>query len=263
MIVFCTFLFNVNNAQASTNQLTSQHSSPVNELEQLVQRWLQIERQISELTVDGIQQESSMKQTLQLLEIEYQQLSASNESRQKNHSELTEKRTKLITLQSELETSQDLLSAQLNKINQQLISLQVQLPPPLLTSWENVGDLNNDSLETTEKLQIALDVLTRLIDFQNRISIHEMAIKHANGSEIWVTQLYLGAAQAWFVSNDLTYAGIGYPDVLGWQWEFDENIDADQIAKGIAVHKKQRAAQWIKLPIYTHTNNIAAHGASE
>jgi len=257
MVCLSTFAFNANSTPADINRLTaSSHNSPVNELEQLVQRWLQIERQISQLTIDGIQQESSMEQTIQLLEIEYQQLNTAHQNRQQNHSELTEKRTELISLQSQLEASQEQLTAQLKKINKQLLSLQVQLPPPLLTSWKNVGELNNDTLETTEKLQIALDVLTRLIDFQNRISIHEMAIRHPNGEKIWVTQLYLGAAQAWFVSKDLSYAGIGYPDVMGWQWRFDENINAEQIAKGIAIHRKQRAADWIKLPVYSYGINI-------
>jgi hypothetical protein len=229
-------------------------NSPVKELDQLVQRWLDTERQISELTIRGIEQKSSMEQTLQLLNAEYQQLNKKQMNRQINSGELAEKRTQLIAEQSELEKQQKSLTTALKTINQQLGSLQVQLPPPLLTSWQAAGDLHNTSLEVTERLQIALDALTLLIDFQNRISIHEMAIVHPNGKQVWVTQLYLGAGQAWFVSNDLSYAGFGYPSTLGWQWEFDDNINAEQIAKGIAIHKKSRSVDWIKLPISISKN---------
>jgi hypothetical protein len=138
----------------------------------------------------------------------------------------------------------------------------VQLPPPLLISWHAAGDFNNTSLEVTERLKIALDALTLLIDFQNRVSIHEMAIAHPNGKQVWVTQLYLGAGQAWFVSSDLSYAGIGYPSALGWQWKFDDKINAQQIAKGISIHKKNRAADWINLPISIY-NQIESTGVAQ
>ena len=114
----------------------------------------------------------------------------------KNTSELAQKREQLVTKQSELESEQLQLNEQLTHILQLLLSLQVQLPPPLLTSWQNAGDLTNQQLNTTEKLQIALKMLTLLEDFQQRISIHEMAITHPDGQEVWVKQLYLGASQA-------------------------------------------------------------------
>lgn len=247
---------------ASLSTFVAKANSPVNELEQLVQRWLQTERQISQLTLRGIQQESSMEQTIQLLDAEYQQLNKASVDREKGSGELAEKRTKMIADQTEIEKQQQVLTTQLTMINQQLGSLQAQLPPPLLNSWQAAGDLTNTSLEVTERLQIALDVLTLLIDFQSRISIHEMALNHPNGKQVWVTQLYLGAGQAWFVSYDLSYVGFGYPSILGWQWEFDDNINAEQVAKGIAIHKKQHAADWINLPVSV-SKNMTNNGVAQ
>ncbi|MEL0642687.1 hypothetical protein V6260_19235, partial [Pseudoalteromonas aliena] len=71
-----------------------------------------------------------------------------------------------------------------------------------------------------------------LNDFQHRISIHEMAIKHPDGQEVWVKHLYLGAAQTWFVCEDLSYVGIGFPSDLRWLWEFDPSNNAEQVALG-------------------------------
>ena len=138
----------------------------VSELEQLVNKWLQIENQNSELNTHWLEQKSSMEQTLTLLDAEQQQLSQLNQRRQKNSSELTQKREQLVTKQAELENDQQQLNDQLARISQQLLSLQVQLPPPLLTSWKNAGDLTNSQLNTTDKLQTALKMLELLRDFQ-------------------------------------------------------------------------------------------------
>ncbi|MEL0646693.1 DUF3450 family protein [Pseudoalteromonas agarivorans] len=232
----------------------------VSELEQLVDKWLKIENQTSELNTHWLEQKSSMEQTLTLLKAEQEQLSTLNKNREKNSSDLSKKREQLVTQQGELEKDQQNLNSQLKQISQQLLSLQVQLPPPLLNSWKNEGDLANPQLSTTDKLQTALKMLTLLNEFQQRISIHEMAIKHPDGQEVWVKQLYLGAAQAWFVSEDLSYAGIGFPSDLGWQWEFDNSINAEQVALGIAVQQKKRAADWVTLPMLSYKNN-AQQGA--
>ncbi|MBB1372141.1 DUF3450 family protein [Pseudoalteromonas sp. SR45-4] len=228
----------------------------VSELEQLVNKWLQIENQNSELNTHWYEQKNSMKQTLTLLSAEQNQLDELNKHRQKNSTELSEKREQLITKQAELENDQQQLTTQLEHIIEQLLSTQIQLPPPLLTSWKNLGNLSNSQLSNTEKLQTALKMLTLLTDFQQRISIHEMAIKHPDGQEVWVKQLYLGAAQAWFVSEDLSYAGIGFASELGWQWKFDSNINAEQVALGIAVQQKKRAADWVTLPMLNYANKI-------
>lgn len=226
----------------------------VSELEQLVNKWLKIENQNTELNTHWLEQKSSMEQTLTLLNAEQQQLSELNQRRKKSTSELAQKREQLVTKQSELENDQQQLNDQLARISGQLLSLQVQLPPPLLSSWKNTGDLSDSQLSTTDKLQTALKMLTLLNDFQQRISIHEMAIKHPDGQKVWVKQLYLGAAQAWFVSEDLSYVGIGFPSDLGWQWEFDPSINAEQVALGIAVQQKKRAADWVTLPILSYVN---------
>jgi small-conductance mechanosensitive channel len=197
-----------------------------------------------------------MEQTLTLLNAEQAQLNELNKNRKKNSSELSKKREQLVTKQAKLESEQQQLTHQLERITQQLLSIQVQLPPPLLSSWESAGDLTNTQLNNSEKLQTALKMLTLLNDFQQRITIHEMAIKHPDGQQVWVKQLYLGAAQAWFVSEDLSYVGIGFATKLGWQWEFDSSIDAEQVALGIAVQQKKRAADWVTLPVLTYANEI-------
>ena len=230
----------------------SSTADPVSELESLVNQWLQIEQQTNELETHWLEKKATMEQTLTLLDAEQTQLKQFNHNRQKNSSELAEKRTALIQKQGQLEVDESALNTQLNQLIQQLRSLQVQLPPPLFTSWQEIGDLTDENLDANEKLQIALKMLGQLADFQNRISIHEMAITNEQGKEIWVKQLYLGAAQAWFVSNDLSYTGIGFPAELGWQWQFDSELDGEQVAHGIAVQEKKQAANWLTLPVFSY-----------
>lgn len=239
------------------------HADPVDKLEKLVDRWLLVERQISELNTHHIEQQNSMEQSLALLNAEYQQLSQVTKNTAKSGDELAQKRADLVQQQSKLELEQQNLATQLTTISQALLSLQVQLPPPLITSWQTIGDLNERSLALTDKLQMVLKMTKQLTDFQQRISLHEMAITHPDGQQVWVTQLYLGASQAWFVSKDKTYVGVGYPSSLGWQWTFDNNIDANQVAKAVAIYRKEKPADWITLPIKSYQPQLITNTAAQ
>ena len=252
-IIFITFSFCALNVQADT----------VSELEQLVNRWLLTERQVSALEKQAIEQKSSMQQSLTLLDAEYQQLNQVSKHRQKNGDDLAQQRADLVSKQETLEQDQQQLIAQLSKIDQRLMSLKAQLPPPLLNSWQAAGDLSNEQLETTDRLQITLKLIRLLSEFQQRISLHEMAISHPDGHQVWVTQLYLGASQAWFVSKDMSYVGVGFPTALGWQWQFDNTLNAEQVAKAIAIFNKQKPADWVKLPIIAYSNQVSATSAVE
>lgn len=228
------------------------YADSVGELEQLVERWLLIERQISELNSNHVEQKNSMEQSLKLLNAEHKQLSQLTKNTEKSGDELAQKRADLVQQQNELELEQQHLASQLTAISQALLSLQVQLPPPLVTSWQAIGDLNDKALTLTDKLQMVLKMTKQLTDFQQRISLHEATIPHPDGQEVWVTQLYLGASQAWFVSKDQSYVGTGCPTSLGWQWQFDEQINSDQVAKAIAIYKKEKSADWVTLPIKSY-----------
>lgn len=252
-IISIVLILCMGNAQADT----------VDKLEQLVNRWLFTERQISELETHAIEQKSSMQQSLTLLDAEYQQLNKVSKHRQKSGDDLAQQRAKLISTQQTLEQDQQQLTSELTKISQRLLSLKTQLPPPLLNSWQAAGDLTNEQLETTDKLQITLKLIRLLSEFQQRISIHEMAIAHPDGHQVWVTQLYLGASQAWFVSKDKSYVGVGFPTSLGWQWQFDNTLNGEEVAKAIAIFKKEKPADWVKLPILAHSSQISANSSVE
>ena len=233
------------------------YADEVAQREQLVSQWLQIEKQISHLENDWTAQQSAMLQSLQLLEAQRQQLSLVTEQSHQSGGELAQKRSELISQQNNLETQQAHLTHWLTSISQQLTSLVAQLPPPLVTSWQASGDLLEERLSNSEKLTMILEKLSVLTDFQQRISTHQMALVNDQGQNVWVKQLYLGASQAWFISDDLSSAGIGYASSLGWQWHFadsagragDTLIDAKQIANTIAMLEKKQTADWVNLPV--------------
>ncbi len=224
-------------------------ASEVAQLDDLVQKWLQLEQQNSAVKRDWQQLKNIMQQRAQLLKAEKQQLENVLYQNQQNTSEVESQRADLLAQQTELESEQAKATRRLEVIVQQLLAFETQLPPPLLTAWQKEKKGLEDSSNASQQLQVALALLSRFYEFQNRISVHEMPIEPSDGQPVMVKQLYLGVAQAWFMSRDGRYRGRGFPTVNGWQWQFDESIDPEKIQKAIDIFEKRAEPNLIDLPL--------------
>ena len=91
--------------------------------------------------------------------------------------------------------------------------------------------------------------LSKLTEFDQRISVIQQNIVNQQGEQILVKQLYLGAGLAWFVSLDGSYAGTGQVTENGWTWRFDNTLDSHEISRAIAIFEKQAEADFVQLPL--------------
>lgn len=226
----------------------------------LVQQWLGLEQQAAALESDWRRQQPVLQQRITLLQAEKTQLDRVLKDNQNNHSEVEARRAELLAEQTAMETGQQQVARQLQQIRQRLQALARQLPPPLLEAWNNEQAVLNEDSTPSEQLQVALAQLSKLMEFDNRVTVHEMTLPDPEGRHVLVKQLYLGAGVAWFVSGDGSYAGTGRPTPDGWQWRFDEDIDSDRIAEAIAIYEKRHEAELIQMPLRLQA--VDAGGAS-
>ena len=219
------------------------------QVDRLTQQWLDIERQASHLQSEWKAQQPVLSQRLILLRAEKQQLRALLKRSSASEDDVATSRAELLEQQAELEQRQTQLSRALTLLILRLESIAPMLPPALSTIWQDEQNTLTDSAETSLRLQVALAQLTRLADFDKRVSVHESTVTADDGHTLLVKQLYLGVGVAWFVSRDGQQAGWGQASDAGWEWQFDGSVNADEVSKAIATFERRQSAELVRLPV--------------
>ncbi|WP_340679095.1 DUF3450 family protein [Paraglaciecola sp.] len=240
-------------ALSCTVLLGGVNAQEVAKADHMVEQWLSLERQNSSLESDWQAQQPLLLQRISLLEIEKKQLQAMLSEKSTDTSEVEQKRFKLIEEQSSLESKQEQLAQGVKVLLGQLSGLERLLPTPLQQNWQQESaNLSTDvgaTPQLAERLQVALAQLTKLAEFDQRISVLQQTLLNQQGEQILVKQLYLGAGLAWFVSLDGTYAGSGQVTENGWVWQFDDSLDSSEISRAIAIFEKQAEPDFVQLPL--------------
>lgn len=218
------------------------------EMEALTLQWTALERQRNVLESNWRDQQPVLEQQLALLERERRELASFLEQTETAQDEVEERRLELLDRQSVLEQQQASLERELQAAIVQVQSLHRQLPPPMVAAWnERLPELKADVATTSERLQVLLEMLGDLDDFDRKLSLHEEVMVLADGQEHLVSEVYVGLSHGWYVSTDGIYAGAGHPGPGGWQWRRSEEPEA--ITRVIAIVERRRNAELVALPV--------------
>ena len=235
------------------------NAQEVAKADHMVEQWLSLERQNSSLESDWQAQQPLLLQRISLLEIEKKQLQAMLSEKSTDTSEVEQKRFKLIEEQSSLESKQEQLTQGVKVLVGQLSGIEPLLPTPLQQSWqqENANLSANVGVtpQISEQLQVALAQLSKLAEFDQRISVLQQTLINQQGEKILVKQFFLGAGLAWFVSLDGTYAGRGQVTENAWAWQFEDSLDSSEISRAIAIFEKQAEPDFVQLPLKLTTGS--------
>jgi len=235
-----------------------------NTLDTLVQQWLSLEQQRSTVEQDWRAREQSLTQGISLLQAEKHQLQQLLQQNDQQQDAVSAQRSSLLAQQQQLEQQQYSAASAISRLLLQLRALEPQLPPPLQQLWQQeLADIHRDS-DSSVILQRSLLLLSKLSEFQQRVNLADMTLSTDTAQAVRVRQLYLGAAQAWFASADGSYAGFGMPASDGWQWQFDNSVDAEQVLQAIAMAEKKAEARLITLPLHLsaeYADHLTATGA--
>lgn len=229
-------------------------NSPPQQLDSLVQQWLTLEQQHSQLQNDWQLRKQSLQQGISLLQAELKQLTQLQENNARQHDAVDEKRAALLAQQQQLEQQQQQAERYIDALLSQVSAMQAQLPPPLQQQWQQELASLADNAESSLKLQRSLGLLSKLAEFQQRLTLDEMTLTTDDGVQVRVRQLYLGVSQAWFSSADGSYAGLGFARATGWHWQFDHTLDGKQVLQAIAMVEKRAQAELIALPVHLATD---------
>ena len=226
----------------------SSADSSTSEIQTLTQQWIGLEHQKDLLKRNWRNDLPVLEQQLALLERENQELSTLLERTEADQGEVEERRLSLLEQQTRLELEQSLLEKELTSALIDVEGLYPQLPPPLVDAWDShLPRLRSGLLNNSEKLQVILEMLGQLDDFQRKITLHQDVITLSDGNDYLVNQVYLGLSHGWYVSADSLYAGAGKASPDGWYWQ--ESDEAEVIVQIIAILERRQNTELLKLPL--------------
>jgi hypothetical protein len=222
--------------------------NPVRDMHQLTMQWTGLEHQKDLLRANWRRDKPVLEQQLSLLEREARELNRLLKESAQEQDEVEQRRLELLEQQTRLEQEQAALERSLRQAAIRFKALHAQLPPPLLEGWEEeLPRLEDPILTGSEKLQLVLDLLRQLDDFQQKVTLHETVMTLADGKEYMVKQVFLGLSHGWYVTADESHAaeGMANPDV--WQWT--PITDGEQIARIVAILEQRMNPALITIPL--------------
>jgi hypothetical protein len=242
-------------------------SAEQNNLNELMEQWLNIESQRGHLQSSWSTEQQQMQQSQSPLDAESSLLKEMLDSTNVKQSSVDKKRLELSERQSRLEVEQIKVKnyiRQAIEFNQSIVN---RLPPPLQKKWSDKSLLLTQASATdSEKLERLLALYKLVNEFEERVAINRTSMEvpgaGSTSRNLLITQMYLGVSQGWYVSDDGTYYGFGKAGKLGWQWWHNENASAElgrilnpqDLLNLKSILEKPTTAKFINLPIKVSEN---------
>lgn len=231
---------------------------PVNDIHRLTMQWTGLEHQKDLLRTNWRRDKPVLEQQLSLLERETQELSRFLKESSREKDEVEKRRLELLEKQTRLEQEQEALERSLKQANIRLKALHIQLPPPLFEGWaKNLPQLEDPLLTASQKLQLVLNFLNQLDDFQQKITLNETIMTLNDGKEYLVKQVFLGLSHGWYITADKSHAAAGMACPDGWKWMPAE--DGEQIARIIAIMERRTNPELVTIPLKLNIENTEAN----
>jgi hypothetical protein len=234
----------------------AQVDDPVQEIDALTLQWTGLEHQKDLLQANWRTQKPVLEQQLSLLERETRELNEFLATFARQQDEVEQRRLELLEEQTRLEQEQAALERSLVQASLKLRALHSELPPPLLEAWtEELPGLDNLLLTPSEKLQLVLELLRQLDDFEQKITLHETVMTLADGRDYSVTQVYLGLSHGWYVTADQRFAAEGMAGPGGWLWT--PVTDGGPIADIVDILERRLDPDLVSIPLKLNVQSAA------
>lgn len=221
---------------------------PVQEVDELTLRWTQLEQQRDALLAGWRTGQPILEQQLALLVRETRELTELVDASAREQDEVEQRRLELLEEQTRLEQEQAALERSLEQVSIVLRSLHPQLPPPLVEAWQERLPQFDDPLRTvTEKLQLTVELLQQLDDFDQRITLNEAVMLLEDGRNHLVKQVYLGLSHGWYATEDGSVAASGMATPEGWRWT--PMTDGRAVLDTVAILERRIEPALVSIPL--------------
>jgi hypothetical protein len=166
--------------------------------------------------------------------------------------EADKRKAELFAQNDKLKDSAAQLAATVTGYEADVRKLYKQLPEPLqqklMPLFQRVPeDPSKTRVSVAERFQNMLGILNEVNKANNEITVVYEVRNLADGKPAEVRTMYVGLAQAYFVSAR-GEAGIGRPTPEGWRWE-TANQHAPQVALALEILQAKHSPAFVPLPM--------------
>lgn len=218
----------------------------------VLSKWIETQQILSKERNEWQQGREILTGRLDLLRREIAGLEEKIKAAETSAVETEAKRETLLAQKSELDASIAQLAGAVTGMEGDVRKLCQSVPDPVRTKLDPLRQRIPEDPATTkvtaaERFQNVLGILDELNKANNELAVTYEVRDLADGKPSEVRVLYVGLAQAYYVSAG-GQAGIGRPGANGWTWEPSQAIAGDVLLALDIVQAKQSPA-FVPLPV--------------
>ncbi|MBL6766019.1 MAG: DUF3450 family protein [Verrucomicrobiae bacterium] len=218
---------------------------------QLTIDWIQTRETINRTLRDWSDQRQSLELTSELLETELTTLDNRIAAIQAESAKDRKRRDELERKLKERNGLIEYTAGRLANMEARLVAMSGRFP---IVLQEKVRPLTRkfpspdapSQIPVSQRLQNLLTVFNEIEKFNAQFTVTP-EMHSLNGAQVRVQVLYLGLAQAYYVSPTGRFAGVGRPGPDGWIWTANNAI-GDRVKQAIEVSRDETAPTLVNLP---------------
>ena len=248
-VLFLGFLFCYGAPIAAAENKTAPNT--LEEIRLKMDKWIEVQQIISKERKDWQQGKEILQGRLELVKKEIATLEEKIKQSGEGVSESGKKRAALIAENDELKASDKQLVEAISLIEPEVRRLFLLLPEPVKAKvqplYQRIAeDPSKARVSTAERFQNMLGILNEVNKSNNEITVNYEVHDLANGKPAEVRAIYVGLAQAYYVSVR-GEAGIGRPSSDGWKWEASTTAARD-ILNALEILQGKQTPAFVPLP---------------
>ena len=249
---FRTLLHVILPSLATITTVSSSLATSIRDTQEELTTWVETKKVTAETKATWESEKIIVADLISLLEQEKEKLTSRIEMLEENTDSTDKLRTKLNADKEALLISTKALESVVPGLEDQIRSLIIKLPTPLL---EEIQPLllrlpepeKNTRMSISQRLLTVVGTLNKIDKFNTGITLTS-EIRSIGDKSLEVKTLYYGLAGAYFASESAGYAGIGSPGEAGWDWEEKPEFKK-QIINLIDTYEGAREATFVELPV--------------
>ncbi len=216
-------------------------------------KWTEAQQLLAREKREWSQAEELIKQRLELLKTEETKLAKFRDEYQANITDADKKKAEMIATRDNIAAEMKKLAGSVGELEMRIRKLVPKLPEPLQRKIQPlVEKMPADPLKTDiavpARFQFILGVLQEVNKANSVITVELEDRKLDDGKTVQVRTIYVGLAQAYYVTADRKRAGVGVPGEQGWEWKTSNELAA-RLSDAVDIFQNKGHAHFIPLPV--------------
>lgn len=214
-------------------------------------KWIETQQILSKERNDWNQGKEILASRVDLLQREVAALQEKIKTAEATVAETNTKRDELQAQSDKLKVVAAQVTTFVARMESDVRKLFVQLPEPLRARLQPLyqripDDVSAGRVAIAERFQNVIGILNEVNKANNELEVAYEVRNLADGKPAEVRVMYLGLAQAYYVSAS-GEAGIGHPGPEGWTWEPSTAVSAD-VLRALEIQQGKHTPAFVGLP---------------